>query len=164
MFCSKCGKEMPDDAVLCTGCGCLLHKKEAPQTVNHGATDEESRVQNENFTAHVSADSAEKKLQKKAALFFLISLAFLCVSRIMILYINYRYILSSSLNLYFLEPSVTLDLRPFAIPFAVAAIATGIPSLFFGIKQKGSITLRLLTISVVSVSFTWFVISILSIL
>lgn len=163
MFCSKCGKEMPDDAVLCTGCGCLLHKKEEPQMVNKGATDEESRVQNENFTAHVSADSADKKLQKKAALFFLISLAFLCVSRIMILYINYRYVLSSSL-IYVLEPSVMLDLRPFAIPFAVAAIATGIPSLFFGIKQKGSITLRLLTISVVSVSFTWFVISILSIL
>ena len=28
MYCSKCGKEMPDDAVICTGCGCLL-KKEA---------------------------------------------------------------------------------------------------------------------------------------
>ncbi len=35
MYCSKCGKEMPDDAVICTGCGCLLKKEaEKPTSEN----------------------------------------------------------------------------------------------------------------------------------
>ncbi len=25
MFCSNCGKELPDNAVVCTGCGCLVN-------------------------------------------------------------------------------------------------------------------------------------------
>ena len=25
MFCTKCGKELADDAVICTGCGCLAN-------------------------------------------------------------------------------------------------------------------------------------------
>lgn len=28
MFCSKCGKEVHDDAVVCTSCGCSIGKKE----------------------------------------------------------------------------------------------------------------------------------------
>ena len=39
MYCSKCGKEMPDDAVICTGCGCLL-KKEAEKPTYENVVDE----------------------------------------------------------------------------------------------------------------------------
>lgn len=28
MFCSKCGKEVHDEAVVCTSCGCSIGKKE----------------------------------------------------------------------------------------------------------------------------------------
>ena len=27
-FCQKCGKELLDDAVICTGCGCAVHSSE----------------------------------------------------------------------------------------------------------------------------------------
>ena len=27
-FCSKCGKELVDDAIICTGCGCAVVKPE----------------------------------------------------------------------------------------------------------------------------------------
>lgn len=27
MFCSKCGKEVSEEAVICTGCGCLMDNK-----------------------------------------------------------------------------------------------------------------------------------------
>ena len=30
MYCTKCGKELPDDAVICTGCGCLANPESAP--------------------------------------------------------------------------------------------------------------------------------------
>ncbi len=36
MFCPKCGKQIPDDAVLCTGCGRMVQpfgKPSAPQTI-----------------------------------------------------------------------------------------------------------------------------------
>ena len=59
MYCSKCGKEMPDEAVVCTGCGCLLHKKEVSQTVNKG--DGESRGKIDFLLV-----DAEKQLQNKA--------------------------------------------------------------------------------------------------
>lgn len=26
MYCSTCGKEIPDEAVICTGCGCMVQK------------------------------------------------------------------------------------------------------------------------------------------
>ena len=35
MFCQKCGKQIPDDAVICTGCGRMVQsmgKPSAPQT------------------------------------------------------------------------------------------------------------------------------------
>ena len=33
MFCRYCGKELPDNAVVCTGCGCLANEDLiAPQT------------------------------------------------------------------------------------------------------------------------------------
>lgn len=38
MYCSKCGKEMPDDAVICTGCGCLLNKRNADVFSQNEAT------------------------------------------------------------------------------------------------------------------------------
>ena len=37
MFCSKCGKELPNDAVICTGCGCVVNS--AP-----GSTDEKVEI------------------------------------------------------------------------------------------------------------------------
>ncbi len=29
MYCTVCGKEIPDDAVICTGCGCAVKKEKA---------------------------------------------------------------------------------------------------------------------------------------
>lgn len=30
MFCSKCGKEIDDEAIICTGCGCQTHNYKSP--------------------------------------------------------------------------------------------------------------------------------------
>ena len=136
MYCSKCGKEMPDDAVLCTGCGCLLHKKEEPQTVNHGATDGEAHGK-----IDYSLADAEKKLQNKAALFAFIALSCLSVSRILMCF-------------------GLLVFTVIAIIFALSATVTGLISALIGIKQRGSLALRLLTILILILSFTCFVIAI----
>ncbi len=32
MFCSKCGKEVNDEAVVCVHCGCAIENKKAPAT------------------------------------------------------------------------------------------------------------------------------------
>ena len=125
---------MPDDAVLCTGCGCLLHKKEEPQTVNKG--DGESRGKIDFLLA-----DAEKQLQNKAALFAFIALSCLFVSRILMCF----------------------DLLVFAviaIIFALSATVTGLISALIGIKQRGLLALRLLTILILILSFTCFVIAI----
>lgn len=139
MYCSKCGKEMPDEAVVCTGCGCLLHKKEELQTVNKG--DGESRVQNENFMAHVSADRAEKQLQNKAVLFAFIALSCLWISMILMCF-------------------GLLVFAVIAIIFALSATVAGLISALIGIKQRGLLALRLLTILILILSFTCFVIAI----
>lgn len=134
MFCSKCGKEMPDDAVVCTGCGCLLHKIEEPQTVNKGDGEAHGKID-------YSLVDAEKKLQNKAALFAFIALSCLCVSRILMCF----------------------DLIVFAviaIIFALSATVTGLISALIGIKQRGLLALRLLTILILILSFTCFVIAI----
>ena len=33
MFCTKCGKELLDEAVVCTGCGCLVNKEKQESKV-----------------------------------------------------------------------------------------------------------------------------------
>lgn len=42
MYCSTCGKEINDDAVVCVGCGCLVQKasqsKKTPQTNTENKT------------------------------------------------------------------------------------------------------------------------------
>lgn len=35
MFCSKCGKEVPEDAVVCTGCGCLIEDNTINKATNN---------------------------------------------------------------------------------------------------------------------------------
>ncbi|MGN1051976.1 MAG: zinc-ribbon domain-containing protein [Candidatus Scatosoma sp.] len=133
MYCSKCGKEMPDDAVVCTGCGCLLRKKEERQKVNNNEMRGDGYIHEP-----TAAGGAENDRLKKAALLFLVSLALLCVSRI----------------------ANVLGFRAVAIIFALAATGTGIVALFFGIKQKKSISLGLLTIAAVCVAFTQLVVNI----
>ena len=34
MYCSKCGKEIMDEAVICPGCGCAVQGKQIPQNTN----------------------------------------------------------------------------------------------------------------------------------
>lgn len=34
MYCSKCGKEIMDEAVVCPGCGCLVQGKQIAQQSN----------------------------------------------------------------------------------------------------------------------------------
>ncbi|MDD6995735.1 MAG: hypothetical protein SPH68_04290 [Candidatus Borkfalkiaceae bacterium] len=138
MYCSKCGKEMPDEAVVCTGCGCLLHKKEVSQMVNKG----EARGKIDFLLV-----DAEKQLQNKAALFSFIALCCLCVSRILTYFFG-RTVFSAVI----------------AIVFSIAATVTGLFSALLGIKQKGSLALKLLTIQILIVSFACFVISIQNIL
>jgi len=33
-FCSKCGKELADEAVICTGCGCAVRSEAKPKEVS----------------------------------------------------------------------------------------------------------------------------------
>ncbi|MGN1061584.1 MAG: zinc-ribbon domain-containing protein [Candidatus Scatosoma sp.] len=131
MYCSKCGKEMPDDAVVCTGCGCLLDKKEERQKVNNNEMCGDGYI-----PESTAARGAENNWLKKAAVLFLVSLALLCVSRI----------------------AKVFGSRAVAIIFSVAAMGTGIVALFFGIKQKKSISLGLLTIAAACVAFTQLVV------
>ena len=35
MFCSKCGKEVNDEAVICVHCGCAIENKKAPAANAH---------------------------------------------------------------------------------------------------------------------------------
>lgn len=73
MYCSKCGKEMPDDAVICTGCGCLLRKEvKADPGIEHSLSEKRQR----------EANNSEKSLEQKSVTFnkalkilFIISLA-----------------------------------------------------------------------------------------
>ena len=38
MFCSNCGKEVPDNAYVCTGCGCLIGSKKTPISGDKGTS------------------------------------------------------------------------------------------------------------------------------
>ncbi|GEM_PF-7101769 len=70
MFCSKCGKEMPDDAVICTGCGCLLKKDIAPQAATSSGL---------NSSAPQAAQgNAEAKAKRIAKIFFFVSVSIIC--------------------------------------------------------------------------------------
>lgn len=40
MFCSKCGKEIADEAVICTGCGCAVNNSSINKTVSTSAKTE----------------------------------------------------------------------------------------------------------------------------
>lgn len=42
MFCPKCGKEIPDDAVICTGCGRMVQSMGKPSAPQASAPDEGS--------------------------------------------------------------------------------------------------------------------------
>lgn len=70
MFCSKCGKEMPDDAVICTGCGCLLKKDIAPQTATSSGLNSSA--------LQAAQGNAEAKAKKIARIFFFVSVAIIC--------------------------------------------------------------------------------------
>ena len=37
MFCSKCGKEINEEAVVCIHCGCAIENKKAPAATNNDA-------------------------------------------------------------------------------------------------------------------------------
>lgn len=98
MYCSKCGKEMQDDAVVCTGCGCLLKtvaetKKLAQQTEKSCDTcrDEELNGKNE----HV-----ENICKKATKVLFIVSLGLFCLARILSSYFGIAYLL-------FLIPGIT---------------------------------------------------------
>lgn len=44
MYCSKCGNEISDEAVVCPKCGCLVEGKKAPALRNSGKISSTKRV------------------------------------------------------------------------------------------------------------------------
>lgn len=44
MYCSKCGNEILDEAVVCPKCGCLVEGKKAPALRNSGEISSAKRV------------------------------------------------------------------------------------------------------------------------
>ena len=53
MFCSKCGKEINDEAVVCIHCGCATEKMN-----NHGTTKDQPIIINNNNSASSSASAS----------------------------------------------------------------------------------------------------------
>ncbi len=73
MYCSKCGKEMPDDAVICTGCGCLLRKEvKADPAIEHSLSEKRQREAN---NSEKSLDQKSVTFNKALKILFIISLA-----------------------------------------------------------------------------------------
>ena len=73
MYCSKCGKEMPDDAVICTGCGCLLKKEvKADPGIEYSFSE---KKQSEANNSEKSAEQKSVMFNKALKILFIISLA-----------------------------------------------------------------------------------------
>ena len=77
MYCTKCGKEMPDDAVICTGCGCLLNK-EAKKLISENVYLNSPRVAQD--------ECYENRSKSIAKIFFIISLALIGLAKFFMLY------------------------------------------------------------------------------
>lgn len=74
MYCYKCGKEMPNDAIICTGCGCLL-KATNEENVLHATTPDARYPEENRYTDNAYAKNKNKTITE---IFFIVSLSILC--------------------------------------------------------------------------------------
>ena len=128
MFCSKCGKEVFDEAVVCPGCGCLLgHKQEQKVKTPVGPK-----------------DTTSKNTIAQILLFVSFGLAAFAV----------MWLFSSIFGAYVYAPSysrsvfltIDYDFASLACVLASAAVITGVLSLIFAVYKKEEQWMTTLTI------------------
>ena len=149
MYCSKCGKEMSDDAIICTGCGCLLNRqrvKVVSQNDRHTLF-EENRVRQKQDTKSHESIELEKNNDSKTAFLCLI-ITIICFS---LTILSFLFALAS-LELYFVNSNrMILWLDPSKLTcsfvFSAVTLVASIISLVFALKKNTGKEMKLLAIS-----------------
>ena len=109
MYCSKCGKVLDDDAVICIGCGC--------PTSNYGAPPQPTMYQKNVFSKTTANTNlminVEKHLSKASAIFILAIVGLILCWSIgfifaIISYIMSKHLISFDKSLY--EPNIQREL------------------------------------------------------
>ena len=131
MFCSNCGKEVPDNAYVCTGCGCLVGGKKPA-----AATEEKA----------VAVGGKNTKL----SIFVLLSVGAIAMTVMFLvlsiagMYLGYSYSYAyGGSGVWFDE--VTLSIS-WVMSMALV-LPAGVITLIFGIKEKQNAALKLIAIA-----------------
>ena len=127
MFCSNCGKEVPDNAYVCTGCGCLVGGKKPA-----AATEEKAVAvggKNTKLSVFVLLSVASVAL---SLLFFTLSIA--------LSYYGGYYGSYGAMGLWFDEVMLMVS---FYLTMLLV-LPAGIITFIFGIKEKQNAALKLI--------------------
>ena len=134
MFCKYCGKELKDEAVVCTGCGCLAEKEVNAATAPVAIAPIEL-VMSEEELAKKAEEERVTKLEshtKKAVTFSVLSFSFICAT-VFALCAQLNDFLYSIISSY---GGYSSDGMAIALVFSFVALGMGITAFVFGRKIK----------------------------
>ena len=133
MFCKNCGKEVADNAYVCTNCGCLV--QESVET---------KRTQTVILEANQKQPSKKVTLLLKLFLILSISFAMLGLACYALAVADPYYWISSSGHYMYICPN--FEWCTFALCSSVCHLGLAVPSFIFGIKEKKEQGLKLISI------------------
>ena len=158
MYCSKCGKEMPDDAVICTGCGCLLNQRKVNTFLqNEEKTFFEGRQipQKQEKIFAESIEEVQKKTSQTA--FWYLVVTSICLSfTVLSLLLALSSLSFYSLNGLYRAGDVLLWIEPAklvcSLIFSALSLIAGILAFIFSLRKGTDKSLKLFSIFTLGMS------------